>query len=390
MGKVVIGVVLAFTLSGSFARAATQHILGKKLLVKDPSGNETSRLTLVLGKEPATGTGCADTIVGDPVANGATLSIFANGTASTTQTFPLPAGSSWSAIAGGFKWRDAANSQPVHLLKLWKTGSGICKFKALIKGADGGNLDVVPPNTGTDGGATLAIAGGDVYCINFGGTDGGTTVTNTNKVYEVLRPATDTACPSPPTTTSTSTSSTTSTSPVVTTSSTTTSTSTTTSSTSPFSLKFVFVTSTTYTGNLGGLSGADAICNTRAAAAGRSGTYMAWLSDSTASPSTRFTHAGPYANGSNVIASDWADLTDGTVGIFFEFTEFGTSLPVASGVWTDTNPDGTYDGTFGNCTGWTSTSGLAVFGVTNLADSNWTHLSAQGCNTSLHLYCFEQ
>lgn len=52
--------------------------------------------------------------------------------------------------------------------------------------------------------------------------------------------------------------------------------------------KTVFVTSQTYTGNLGGLAGADAQCNLLAKAAGLEGSYLAWLSDATESPSTRF------------------------------------------------------------------------------------------------------
>ena len=43
---------------------------------------------------------------------------------------------------------------------------------------------------------------------------------------------------------------------------------------------------------------------------------MAWLSDSTASPSSRFTHSSvPYVlpDGTTVVANDWADLTGGTL-----------------------------------------------------------------------------
>ena len=43
---------------------------------------------------------------------------------------------------------------------------------------------------------------------------------------------------------------------------------------------------------------------------------MAWLSDSTASPSTRFTRSSvPYVlpDGTTVVANNWADLTHGTL-----------------------------------------------------------------------------
>ncbi|MDB4954192.1 MAG: Flagellar hook-length control protein FliK [Myxococcales bacterium] len=53
----------------------------------------------------------------------------------------------------------------------------------------------------------------------------------------------------------------------------------------PFNI--VFVTSTTHAGDLGGLAGADAICQGLAAAAGLGGTYVAWLSTSTVSANSR-------------------------------------------------------------------------------------------------------
>src|SRR5690242_2782849 len=78
--------------------------------------------------------------------------------------------------------------------------------------------------------------------------------------------------------------------------------------------KLVFVTSTLQTGNLGGLTGADMICQARAAAGGLRGIFKAWLSDTTASPSTRFTRSKkPYVLlDGTVIANNWADLTDGS------------------------------------------------------------------------------
>jgi Protein of unknown function (DUF1554) len=56
----------------------------------------------------------------------------------------------------------------------------------------------------------------------------------------------------------------------------------------------VFVTSTTHTGNLGGLDGADAICQARAESlnsAAPAGTYKAWLSTAAESAAARLTHA---------------------------------------------------------------------------------------------------
>ena len=94
----------------------------------------------------------------------------------------------------------------------------------------------------------------------------------------------------------------------------------------------VFVTSTVHDGSLGGLAGADAICQTRADSPGSlaaPGTYKAWLSDATASPSTRFTQATvPYklVNGTTV-APNWAGLVDGSLDAPIDVTEQGAALP---------------------------------------------------------------
>src|SRR4051794_29230703 len=57
----------------------------------------------------------------------------------------------------------------------------------------------------------------------------------------------------------------------------------------------VFLYTTLLSGDFGGLANADGICQVAADDAGLGGTYKAWLSDNTASPSTRFTRAAqPY------------------------------------------------------------------------------------------------
>ena len=57
--------------------------------------------------------------------------------------------------------------------------------------------------------------------------------------------------------------------------------------------KAMFVTSKSYTGKLGGLSGADDRCNSLALAAGvaNAGEFMAWLSTEEESPASRMTHS---------------------------------------------------------------------------------------------------
>jgi hypothetical protein len=74
--------------------------------------------------------------------------------------------------------------------------------------------------------------------------------------------------------------------------------------------KIVFATSQGFTGNLGGLAGADAICQAEANAAGLPGTYKAFLSDNNTSAADRLNQSSlPYelVNGTP-IAADWADI----------------------------------------------------------------------------------
>ena len=99
--------------------------------------------------------------------------------------------------------------------------------------------------------------------------------------------------------------------------------------------KCVFLTSSSHNGNLGGLAGGDEICRARAAEAGLPGaeSFLAWLSEGSASPSTRFTQATvPYklVNGTTV-APDWSGLVDGTLDAPINVTERGSVLPCQPG-----------------------------------------------------------
>jgi hypothetical protein len=153
----------------------------------------------------------------------------------------------------------------------------------------------------------------------------------------------------------------------------------------------VFVTSGTYDGNLGGLTGADYICNTLAGAAGLGGTFVAWLSDSTADARDRLTGAGPFVTlQGHTVATDVADLTDGLIGSISR-DEYNDP-PDISGVWTGTNPDGTWYGL--DCLGWTSNvNGGSVLGRRGnkaTTSTSWTSFSNNVCFSKRHLYCFQQ
>lgn len=159
----------------------------------------------------------------------------------------------------------------------------------------------------------------------------------------------------------------------------------------------VFVSSLTYTGNLGGLSGADVECNTLASAAGLPGTYKAWLSDSVASASSRLTHnshAYGLSDRVTVIANNWTDLTDGNLDHAINMDENGASIIANKRAWTNTTMNGsirtvTADGT---CNNWQS-SNPGIGGLTGLSTANnadWTWYFITSCDSPLRLYCFEQ
>lgn len=163
-----------------------------------------------------------------------------------------------------------------------------------------------------------------------------------------------------------------------------------------------FVTSTTHWGDFDGLSGADAVCQELAEAAGLPGEYLAWLGDTTGSPSTRFVRATvPYTLvDGTVIADDWDELTDGQIASAILLDELGHQRQLGTPQpWTNVNPDGTAGGIEPNahCDNWTSSlggagghignNGFALLGYTN---AGWTKFRSWDCSMSWELYCFQQ
>lgn len=153
----------------------------------------------------------------------------------------------------------------------------------------------------------------------------------------------------------------------------------------------VFITSATPTGAMGGLSGADAICQSLAAAAGLPGTYLAWLSDASSSPRSRFTQATvPYvlADG-QAIADSWSDLTIGLgLNRLLNQTETGTALNDGIiDVWTNSTSQG-FARAY-HCEGWTSTTTTGWFGNAE-STNNWSDEGTRACGSGARLYCFQQ
>ena len=162
--------------------------------------------------------------------------------------------------------------------------------------------------------------------------------------------------------------------------------------------KTVFITSVSFNGNLGGLTGADDKCQAQAdgpASVVPSGTYLAWLSDGTDSPDTRFTKsAHPYIlpNGTK-IAEDFTDLTDGSILHGIDIDTTGEPVGLKE-FWTGTNADGTTASQSVTCTGWNADPlpyDRGMHGQTNLTTSSWSTMhSNHVCRKSSRLLCFQQ
>ena len=152
--------------------------------------------------------------------------------------------------------------------------------------------------------------------------------------------------------------------------------------------KIIFVTSSTQSGNFGGLAGADDLCATRASDAGLQGTFLAWLSTDADPVGERLAQStGPYVRTDGAqIAADWADLTDGSIDVPINRDEDGNQ--VGGDVWTGTLAAGTTAPAI--CSGWDTTASTGRCGDSGSTDSSWTDNITPPCTTNLRLYCVQQ
>lgn len=144
--------------------------------------------------------------------------------------------------------------------------------------------------------------------------------------------------------------------------------------------------------------GADEKCQQAASDAGLAGTFMAWLSDQSMGPSARMVHGkGHYAlTTGEVIATGWADLTDGSLLHAIDRDQkgnvsAGTFVCQGGEVWTNTTVNGS-PASSADCSGWTSHLPTSSAGNVMFSDPSWTSsgCTAIACSSPLPLYCFEQ
>ena len=165
----------------------------------------------------------------------------------------------------------------------------------------------------------------------------------------------------------------------------------------------VFVTSEAYPGNLGGIEGANAICQEHADFAELDGTFWAWLGAQGYSPAEEFGHHGRFLRMDGlVIAESWQDLVDGMLEYpvelneFNEYTSFDTGytcIPEGGpAAWTAVNISG--GSMLGNCDNWTYGEGgdQGRTGFLNRKNELWTRVDGCTfqCGIALPIYCIEQ
>jgi hypothetical protein len=141
----------------------------------------------------------------------------------------------------------------------------------------------------------------------------------------------------------------------------------------------VFVTADTWDGNLGGLAGADAKCQTAATTAGLTGTFIALLSTASTSAEQRLAGARGFVRTDGQPVADTArDLVSGRFIYPVSFTESEVYLN-----------DGAWSGFDSDCQGWTSNSATAAGSAGRSGDGGLSAFAngASSCDLEHHLYC---
>jgi len=151
---------------------------------------------------------------------------------------------------------------------------------------------------------------------------------------------------------------------------------------------FVFVTSTEQMpGGLGGLEGADTLCNDLAGEAGLPGDFVAWLATDQAGPTARLEGARGWKRVDGRLVADQAEQL--LTGVWHppRLDEFGETAVLGDMVFTGTAPGGMPFAS--TCDDWTST----VAPNTNAGQpdgglSFWFNTNQHNCNLPGHIYCF--
>lgn len=153
--------------------------------------------------------------------------------------------------------------------------------------------------------------------------------------------------------------------------------------------RLIFVTSSAYDGDLGGRSGADALCQTHAEGAKLQGTFLAWLSNAGADAADRMNDGAPWYDTNGVLVFNNAANLRTTPQSDIDHDEFGDFVGLDVPYWTGTRGDGTRDDE--HCDSWTSTNkpgSYVIYGRTS--DRSLEPDDVAGCHMEYPLVCLEQ
>lgn len=165
----------------------------------------------------------------------------------------------------------------------------------------------------------------------------------------------------------------------------------------------VFITEAKFSGDLGGLAGADESCQSAAQNAVLPGIFKAWLSTTDYSPNADFVQSDvPYVLVDGTpIAINWQDLVSDNLAAPILLTEHGVPPPPPDAhdcapmgsiiVWTNTLATGGVAYAEKSCADWVEgTQGEGFVGRADSPQSSWTQNCPVPCTTMAPLYCFEQ
>jgi hypothetical protein len=143
---------------------------------------------------------------------------------------------------------------------------------------------------------------------------------------------------------------------------------------------YAFVTSTRHSGDLGGLEGADRICNDLAKAAKLPGTYVAWLSDSSVDAQERIGSAnGWIGTDRRPFARTAADLLARKIVYPLDRDERGERVDSPWAWMGDTSGD--------NCTDWSTSSSDHQAVLYRIGSGHLTPSIRRPCGFSYPLIC---
>lgn len=166
--------------------------------------------------------------------------------------------------------------------------------------------------------------------------------------------------------------------------------------------KFIFASSFITNGAMGGIRGANQVCQDEADVEGLPGLYKAWLSTAASGPRATFKQAQvPYIlpGSFEVIADDWNDLVDGNLAHQINEHANGDAVVSYYGFWTGTKYDGspslgntnTNTIIYETCVDWTSNDRWA-YGVNGYLQTNyrWTFGGEARCDYLRRIICVQQ